>query len=87
MRTNIATNVSLHCDVCANPAADYVWTYNGDDLRDGIDGEDTDTITIQHVDESDFGIYTCEVSNTHGSRQLDIELVPYSKYSLQYKLF
>ena len=72
---------SLHCEVCAVPdPTSYRWTYNGEDLREGIDGDDTDTITINGVLNEDFGNYSCEVANAFGDTQFDIELLPYRMY-------
>ena len=78
--TETGRSIALHCEVCANPIpSDFMWKFNGEGLRDGIDGQGTDTITILEVAEdlSDFGFYTCDVTNTVGIRQLTVELVPY----------
>ena len=82
VRSGIGSPIDIQCEVCAQPSPDaYEWKFNGEDLRGGIDGQGTDTITISEVavDESDFGFYTCDVTNSIGSRMISIELVPYGQ--------
>ena len=76
--------VQLHCDVCANPLPfKYEWKVNSGDLRDGIVGADSHTLTITDVVKEDFAIYTCSVSNKINGNILNsdlmIELVHCSK--------
>ena len=80
----LGETVQLHCDVCANPFPfKYEWKVNSGDLRDGIVGADSHTLTITDVVKEDFAIYTCSVSNKIDGKNLNsdymIELVHYSK--------
>ena len=69
--------------MCAAPAPTaYRWTLNGQDLRDGIDGADTDTITINNVTKTDFVNYTCEVTNDLDTKEFTVRFVAYSKHAM-----
>ena len=53
------TKVSIHCSVCSNPVVtSFEWKFDGSSLRDGI-WNNGDTITIDSIQESDYGHYTC----------------------------
>ena len=66
--TGLNSTISLQCKVCAKPQnVTYEWKANGNDLRDGITGQGTDTITIHEVAESDFTNYSCSATNIIGT--------------------
>ena len=70
-RVALGNSVTLTCTVTrANPSTDYTytWIFTGDDgTPTSIDGETTDTLEISAVMESDYGDYTCNVTNTAGT--------------------
>ena len=78
----VGQHVTLMCDVCASPKpSSYQWTFNSTDLREGIEGQDTPSITIYNVIEEDFGNYTCEVTNSIGINVFDVRFREiYSKF-------
>ena len=78
-------DVVLEVHTCANPSdQSYEWRFNGTDLRPGIEGGDSSSMTITQVKQEDFGEYTCTVSNEingdQRSTDIKIELLPLSEY-------
>ena len=65
---------------CAHPVdRTYTWSFNGTELRPGIEGKATAVINITEVTEADFGEYTCNVSNSIGYTVVTVRLFPQSK--------
>ena len=70
-------NISLPCDVYANPEpTSYKWLKNGN----VIPGQSSKSLTIHCVRDKDFGNYTCQVANDVGERAFLVSLTPYSKF-------
>jgi len=66
VRRGSALNKSavLEVHTCSNPShRSYKWTFNGTELRPGIEGDNSSSINITRVQWEDFGEYTCTVSN------------------------
>ena len=75
------TNVSLHCDVCSNPAPHtYKWSKIDGELGNSTTGQDTDTLSIDYVLQSDFGNYTCQVTNDVSAEIFVVDLFPYGRF-------
>ena len=52
-------NVTIHCDVCANPNPDYIkWHFREAEIGTGS------SLTLSALLEADFGEYRCDVQNT-----------------------
>ena len=52
-------NVTLHCDVCANPNPDSIkWSFHQVEIGTGS------SLSLSGLREADFGEYRCDVQNT-----------------------
>ena len=69
-------NVTLPCDVCANPApTTYQWSRNGED----IPGAESNSFIIVNSTAEDFGNYTCTVTNDIDAVPFVVDFIPYRK--------
>lgn len=79
IHTGNGDRVELVCVVHAYPAAEVSWTRDGNpvdsDTRAEVhDGGHRHLLTIDQVDQEDFGIYTCTATNSLGSASEDISI-------------
>ena len=63
-RAELGVNVSLVCDVCAQPEGHVVWLKEGQPLENATLSSDAKTLTISYLAEEDLANYTCQVTNT-----------------------
>ena len=61
----------LRCDICANPAPVYHWTFKGGALPEGV-VPDAHTLTIPVVKMQHFGQYQCVVNNEVAGHQQSV---------------
>lgn len=60
-------NTTLHCAFYANPAAKFTWFKNGRQILNGVHStHDGSTLTLTPKTVGDFGLYTCNASNSKG---------------------
>ena len=74
----------LECELCANPVpSSYTWLHKGSTPRAGMTQEGS-KLKIDTVQESDFGVFTCKVTNRIDNKDytssVDITLISQSKF-------
>lgn len=76
-RINSGTNVVLHCDAEGTPDPFIFWSRDDHTLkytsRIYLD-TDNKTLNIDHIKESDAGLYTCVAENSLGSDEANAQL-------------
>ena len=61
---DVGSSTTIAIKTSANPPpSSYAWSFDGKALKDGINGNGTDSITIQKVGMDDYGNYTCVIIN------------------------
>ena len=63
---NVGDNATFTCEASGSPPINYRWLYNGNDIMDDprhLEGANTDTLMIINVLVTDWGMYSCEVTN------------------------
>ncbi len=63
-------SVNLLCDTHGYPTQTYSWKRNGQSV-----GSSTSHLTLDKVKDTDFGKYTCHVTNEKGTSVFDIHLL------------
>ena len=58
----MGTDLTLSCDVSANPTATIVW-YGGEDPQEITTGTDGNNLTLSYLQEPDYANYTCTATN------------------------
>ena len=85
---NYRNQVTLYCPALGFPTPTIEWLKNGDLLSNNdIDHyvDDDGSLVLLYTSKADSGTYTCRVSNSAGSQELDIELNVYGKLELKLK--
>ncbi len=74
-----ATDVELHCSVCASPQSSITtitWTFEGSQLpHDIVIVHSNRALLIRVVNVTHFGRYTCEMTYQEHKIKLDIRLL------------
>ena len=70
---NQGEELQLNCSSEGGPVLEYTWIFSGDIIPNA----NTNTLTIDSVNTTDGGNYTCNVTNNAGSN--DTTIIVYSK--------
>ena len=77
------TQIVLECPVCANPLPEYQWYFNGTDSSSKINEAKSENFTVLFANDSSFGVYYCEVTNTVDTVTFPVELRELGRYNIQ----
>ena len=64
---NVSDSVNFTCEASGSLPINYRWLYNGSYIMNDpghIEGVNTSTLMIVNVNVTDWGMYSCEASNT-----------------------
>ncbi|GIY09917.1 down syndrome cell adhesion molecule-like protein Dscam2 [Caerostris darwini] len=76
------SSVQLPCKAVGIPAAEKVWTFKGQTIRDRRRTKflNNGSLLIEDVDDDDAGNYTCRVQNVYGADEIAFMLVVRAKH-------
>ena len=75
------TQIVIQCPVCANPSPEYQWYFNGTDFSSEIKGATMENFTVSFANDSSFGFYYCEATNSVSSVIFPVELRELGMYA------
>ncbi|GBL94720.1 Down syndrome cell adhesion molecule-like protein Dscam2 [Araneus ventricosus] len=80
--TRRKSSVQLPCKAVGIPAAEKVWTFKGQAIRDRRRTKflNNGSLLIEDVDDDDAGNYTCRVQNVYGADEIAFMLVVRAKH-------
>ena len=58
---------TIKCAVYANPLANFIWFKDGRPILEGVNStHDVSTLTLTPKTADDFGLYSCNATNSKG---------------------
>ena len=72
---------TIKCTVRANPLANITWFKNGRVILDGVNStHEVSTLTLAPQTVNDFGLYSCNATNSKGTKWYHITMDQLRKY-------
>ena len=72
---------TIKCTVCANPLANITWFKDGRVISDGVNStHEVSTLTLAPKTVNDFGLYSCNATNSKGTAWYHITMKQLRKH-------